>query len=117
MRDAILHANTMIALRFYEDLRHALRLISGNRSLSAAVFVSLALGIGASATMLGVVDSFLFRPLPVPQTDKVVRITSVTQSSALEGISYPDFDDLRKPATAFEALTTARIQASALETN
>src|SRR5262245_22048780 len=99
----------MIALRLYEDLRYAIRLISGNRTSSAAVFVSLALGIGASTSMFGVVDSFIFRPLPVAQTDRVVRITSVSQSSALERISYLDFEDLRKRATVFETLTTARM--------
>src|SRR5215471_5512689 len=100
----------------YEDFRYALRLIAGNRTVSAAVFLSLALGIGASASMFGAADSFLFRPLRVPQTEKVVRITSVTQSTAIGGISYPDFDDLRKRMPVFDGLTTVQELGAAVTT-
>jgi hypothetical protein len=107
----------MLMFRLHEDLRYALRLIAGNPTLSLAVFLSLTLGVGASASMFGAVDSFLFRPLPVPQTDKIVQITSVSQSSAAGEISHPDFDDLRKRATAFETLTIARFQGAAVDTH
>jgi len=106
----------MFILTLYEDFRYALRLIAGNRTVSAAVFLSLALGIGASASMFGAADSFLFRPLRVPQTEKVVRITSVTQSNAIGGISYPDFDDLRKRITVFNGLTTVQELGAAVTT-
>ena len=101
----------------YEDVRYALRQIAGNRMLSLAVFLSLALGVGVSASMFGVVDSFLLRPLPAPQTNNIVRITSVTKSSAVGHFSYPDFDDLRKRATVFETLTTARDEGAAIDTH
>ena len=102
--------------RIYGDVRHSLRQITGNPTLSLAVFLSLALGIGASTSMFGVVDSFLFRPLPVPETGRVVRITTVNPASALGQSSYSDFDDLRKRATMFETLETGREDGSALET-
>jgi predicted permease len=99
----------------YEDVRHALRQIAGTPTLSLAVFLSLALGVGASTSMFGVVDSFIFRPLPIPQTDRVVRITTVNPASSLGQSSYPDFDDLRKRATVFETLATAHDDGAALE--
>src|SRR5262249_48706474 len=104
-----------IMLTVYEDVRYALRLIRGNPTSSMAVLLSLTLGIGASASMFGVVDSFIFRPLPVAQTDRVVRITSVTKGSATGQISYPDFDDLRKRVTVFEALTAAWENAAGID--
>src|SRR5262249_928748 len=88
----------------YEDLRYAFRLIARTRTSSAAIFLSLTIGVGASASMFGTVDAFLFRPIPVPQTDRIVRITSGTQSDALGLTSYPDFADLRERTMAFEAL-------------
>jgi predicted permease len=103
----------MLAHAVYEDVRYALRQIAGNPKLALAVFLSLALGIAASTSMFGVVDSFVFRPLPVPETDRVVRIT--TGSTAVGTSSYPDFDDLRKRATVFETLATAQDDGAALE--
>src|SRR5215471_11635766 len=107
----------MLIDRIYEDVRAALRLIAGNRTLSLAVFISLALGIGASTSMFGFVDTLLFRPLPVPQTDKVLRVTSVNPASAVDEISYPDFEDLRKRASVFETLATTRDDAAAIQTH
>ncbi len=104
-------------LRLYEDVRYAFRLIAKNRTVALAVFLSLTLGIGASASMFGAVDAFLFRPLPVPQTDRIVRITSVTKSSVVGDVSYADFDDLRKRATVFEALTSAQNRGTAIDTH
>jgi predicted permease len=100
-----------------EDLRFALRLIAGNRTLSLTVFFSLALGVGASTSVFGLIDAFVLRPLPIPQPDGVVQITSVNPASAIDPSSYPDFDDLRKRATAFEAVTTARAEGAAIETH
>src|SRR5690349_9309023 len=107
----------MITLRVHEDLRYAFRLMAGNRTLSAAIFLSLTLGIGASASMFGAVDAFLFRPLPVPRTDRIVRITSGAQSDALGLASYPDFADLRERTTAFETLTTTQELGAAIDTH
>jgi predicted permease len=97
----------MIVLRVYEDLRYAIRLIVGNGTSTLAVFLSLTLGIAASTSMFGAVDAFLLRPIPVPQTDRILRITSVNQSSAVGDVSYLNFADLRQRATKFEALVSS----------
>jgi len=97
----------MLTDRIYEDLRSAIRLIARNRTLSFAVFVSLALGIGASTSAFAVFNYLLFQRLPIPETDRVVRITSTNPASPLDQVSYPDFDDLRKRATVFDAVATS----------
>jgi predicted permease len=62
--DAILH-----------DLRFGLRSLWHHRVASVFVIVTLALGIGANATMFGVVDTLLFQPPPdVAHADQLVRI-------------------------------------------
>src|SRR5215831_10421657 len=101
----------------YEDLRYAFRLIARTRTSSAAIFLSLTIGVGASASMFGTVDAFLFRPIPVPQTDRIVRITSGTQSDALGLTSYPDFADLRERTMAFEGLATTQELGAAIDTH
>jgi hypothetical protein len=106
----------MVLFALYDDLRHAVRLIAANKTISLAVFLSLTIGVGASASMFGAVDALLFRPLPVPQTGRIVRITSVTRDIPLGGISYPDFDDLRKRSTVFEGFAIAQEVGAAVST-
>ena len=91
--------------RIYDDLRSAVRLVTGNRTSSFAVFASLAIGIGAATFTMAVFRYLLFQQLPVPETDRVVRITSTNPASRLDQFSYPDFDDLRKRATVFDGVT------------
>jgi predicted permease len=66
--------------------------------------------------MFGAVDALLFRPLHVPQTSRIVRITSVTRDIPLGAISYPDFDDLLKRLTVFEGFATAQEVGAAVST-
>src|SRR2546428_14137058 len=59
----------------FQDLRYALRTFARSPGLVAAAVVCLALGIGANATIFGVVDTLLFRAPPhVQDPEQVVRL-------------------------------------------
>ncbi|HUU36068.1 MAG TPA: ABC transporter permease, partial [Vicinamibacterales bacterium] len=62
----------MDALR--QDLRHTLRTIVGQKSVTAAALVTLALGIGATTAIFSVVQGVLLQPLPYPAADRLVTI-------------------------------------------
>ena len=99
----------------YEDLRRSLRLIRANLPVSAAVFLSLSLGIGVSTATFGLVNYVVFQRLPVPETGRVVRITSASPENAAGEFSYPDFTGLQQRATAFEAVATAEDEAATVD--
>jgi macrolide transport system ATP-binding/permease protein len=99
----------------YEDVRRAFRLMAANRALSAAVFLSLALGIGVSTATFSIVNYVALQRLPVPETERVVRVTSASPESQVDEFSYPDFADLRKGARAFEALASAEDEAATVD--
>jgi hypothetical protein len=47
----------------------------------------------------------------------VVQIAEVNPASAVESISYADFDDLRKRTSAFETLITTQDEGVAMDTH
>jgi len=93
-----------------QDLRYALRTFARSPALVAAAVVCLALGIGANATIFGVVDTLLFRPPPhVQDPERVVRLyfrrhypAFGTNTSSITG--YPLYTLIRESARSFDAL-------------
>jgi putative ABC transport system permease protein len=65
-----------LAYNWIQDFRHGLRSIKKSKGLALGVVVSMALGMGATASILSVVDSFVLRPLSVSATGRVVRSTN-----------------------------------------
>ena len=56
------------------DTRHALRRFRKNPAFTAAVMLTLALGIGGNTAIFGVIESVLIRPLPYPDAEALVGV-------------------------------------------
>jgi len=62
---------------FLKDLQHAIRSLRKRPAFSAIGIATLALGIGANATIFTFVNTLLLQPLPFPDAERLVRIQSV----------------------------------------
>jgi putative ABC transport system permease protein len=83
------------------DLRCAWRGIRKARGFTAVILLTLALGIGANATIFSIVHAMLIEPLPYRDADRLAFIWLGYSRGPLSG---PDFRDIREGTTSFEEL-------------
>ena len=87
------------------DLRYSLRMLLKNPGVTAAAVLSLALGIGANATIFTWVKSVLLNPLPqVPEPDRMWVLAPSARDGRERSLSYPNYRDLRDRATTFDLI-------------
>ena len=88
-----------------QDLRFAARLLLKDRFVSLMAVLALGLGLGATSTVFTCVNAVLLRGLPYPHADRLLHIdTRHAETSQSDGISYPDFLEVRAQTRAFESL-------------
>jgi putative ABC transport system permease protein len=79
----------------HQDLQVAVRRLAAAPGFSVAVVATLALAIGATTALFGVVTAVLLRPLPFRDPDAVVMIWSRQTARDQAPFNLPDFIDLR----------------------
>ena len=85
-----------------KDIRYALRWMRRSPGFSAVAILSLGLGVGVNTAMFSLVDSLLFRPLPVSSPGSLVDVfTTGGDGDEYATTSYQDFLDLKAQNTVF----------------
>ena len=84
------------------DVRFAWRSLSRAKGLTAAVVVTLALGIGANAAIFSVVRSVLLRPLVNREADRLIYIRQTAPGIGTDNLTFsmPEINDLKSRATS-----------------
>lgn len=90
---------------FFGNLRFAIRQLASRPGFTAVAILTLALGIGANATVFSFLSGYLLKPLPYPDADRLVQVYSSVPNvrSAPFGVSLPLSRVLRTKAQAFSA--------------
>jgi len=82
-----------------KDLRYGIKSLLKHPAFTAVAVLSIALGIGVNTTIFSFINSALFRPLPFPESERLVRVWDGNSSS------YPDYVAYRDESKVFSGLT------------
>jgi len=83
--------------RLAQDVRFSWRSLRRSPLFAAMAVLSLALGIGANASIFSVLNAILLRPLPVERGSELVTLNEKLGSggNALPLFSFPEYKDFR----------------------
>jgi putative ABC transport system permease protein len=92
----------------WQDLRYAVRVLRKQPSFAVTAVLTLALGIGANAAIFSLLNPLIFRPLPVPDPERLCRIFSGRSGANVYGrMSYPNYTDRRSGLQTFESVAAS----------
>jgi predicted permease len=86
------------------NIRLAARGMRRTPGFSAAVLLTLALGIGANTAVFSAIDAVLLRPLPYPDADRLVELTQVHERSGQTRIAPVRLQDWIQLNTTFDGI-------------
>jgi putative ABC transport system permease protein len=88
----------------FQDLRIGLRMLLKDKGFTAVAALTLALGIGANTAMFSVLNTYLFRALPYPNSDQLVRVFRTSIHSKNWPHSPGNFFDQREKNNVFDKM-------------
>ena len=88
----------------WQDFRYAARALGKNPGVHAIVVFTLALAIGAATAIFSVVYGVLLRPLPYPDSNRIMAVFEVTSKGRPSRLADPNFNDFRDQSRSFQAM-------------
>jgi putative ABC transport system permease protein len=91
------------------DLRFALRQLARSPGFAATAVLTIGVGIAACTAIFSVVDNVLLRPIPYPESERLVVIRETKLPEVVSGpVPLGHLLDWRERATSFESLAAVR---------
>jgi putative ABC transport system permease protein len=95
----------------FQDLKFAARMLVKNAGLALTAIITLALGIGANTAIFSVLQAVLFKPLPYPEPERLVKVwgrfTGIGLPKDQIWFSPPEYHDFSGLAQSFSEIGTA----------
>jgi ABC-type lipoprotein release transport system permease subunit len=93
---------------FLRDVAYAARSFARTPVLALALLLSIALGIGSNASVLGFIRGLVVRDLPLPDVGNLVSLYGRGERDAFVPLSWDDYLSVKEGAAVFERLGAVR---------
>ena len=90
---------------FLQDVRYGVRTLAAKPAFSALAIATLALGIGASAAIFSVMNTYFLRPIAGRDNSRLVVVGVRHRNGNPSFVSYPDYKDYRDATTQVSSMT------------
>ena len=91
-------------MRLTQDLKFALRVVYRNRFVSGLAVLAFALGIGVTAAVFSIFNAVLLKPLPYPDSERLVLVYDTQPACTSCPASLPKYQDWKTRNTSFSAI-------------
>jgi len=89
------------------DLRYAIRQLKRNPGYAIMAVATLALGIGASTAIFGVIKAVVLDPLPYPEPEQLFELAEVTPDGLTFSVARANYLDFAERVQSFEHLAAS----------
>jgi predicted permease len=100
-----------------KDARYGLASLGRDPGFAVVAIGVLALGIGANTAMFSIVDGVLFKPMPFPNPERIVRIWETPTPATANSTTTRTFLELKSQAQSFEALSAESLSTATVPVN
>src|SRR6185436_4344599 len=95
------------------DVTLSTKLLWKDRGFAATAILTLAVCLGANISIFTIVNSVLLRPLPSPESERILFISNQYPGAGVPetySVGIPDYLDRRRALTVFEEQGMFRVQ-------
>src|SRR5580765_1488413 len=107
----------MLISSLWQDARYGLRSLRRYPGFAAIAVLSLALGIGLNAAIFTIVDTMLFKPMPVDRPETLTAVFTTSEDGQLGTTSYLDFLDIKRENSVFSDMVGRAMMFTSLNTS
>jgi putative ABC transport system permease protein len=87
------------------NVRQSLRSLAKSPAFSITVMLTLALGIGANSAVFSAINAVLLRPLPFPNSDRIVSIAQIQAKTPQPHIAPARLEEWNRMNHTFQAIS------------
>src|ERR1700761_2552514 len=95
--------------KLFQDLKLAIRQLLKTPGFTATAVLMLAFGIGATTAIFSIVEGVLLRPLPFPNSDRIMVLADRLEGADVggngeAGVTVPEIRSYTRDTRSFDAL-------------
>ena len=87
------------------NIRYALRVLARTPAFTVTIVATLAIVIGANATVFSLIDAVLLKPLPFPDADRLVLLSESREGTPISNTAPVRLEEWNEASSTLEAIT------------